>query len=165
MTATTASPAEEWVEIYNPCASAVDVTGWTLVYRGANVTGATDSTLLTSLTGLMAPGEFRLYAGIDYLGTNDGKWMETVPNANGLIGKTAGAVGLRAGAKDTGDLQDSIAYGTATPGHPFIEKQPTPAMDSDKSASRLPLDGNDRNDNSVDFQIIAVGTPRASNGL
>jgi len=158
MTGSSVSPADEWVEVFNPCPDPVDVTSWTLVYRSASNAGSTDSSILDTLMGSMATGEFRLYAGMGFTGTSDHQWI----GMNGLIGQVAGAVGLR---DNTGALADSIAYGAVAPAHPFIETKPIPAMANGKSASRLPLDGNDTNDNSVDFEIIAVGSPRTSNVL
>jgi hypothetical protein len=152
------SPADEWVEIYNPCVSPIPVGNWTLVYRGANVTGATDSTLLVTLAGEMASGEVRLYANAPYPGA-DGTWT----GVNGQIGGTSGALGLRDGPKDTGTLIDAIAYGMVTAGHPFIETRAAPAMVNGHSAARLPFDGKDDDDGAADFAIVAAPTPRALN--
>jgi 5'-nucleotidase len=160
MSGTTSLPADEWIELYNGCPDPVDITNWTLVYRAATATGSTDSTLLVTLQGSMAPRAFRLYAGYQYTGPLDGTWTDT--NANGLIGQRDGAVGLR---DNNRVLVDSLAYGAVMTGHPFIETKPIAAMSNGMSASRLPLDGNDTNNNFVDFQIIAAGTPGASNVL
>lgn len=161
MTGTTGSAADEWIELYNGCPDPVDVTNWTLAYRGANATGSTDSTMLVTLQGTMAPRTFRLYVGGAYTGTNDGTWTNTnLPN--GQIGQSNGAVGLR---DDNRALVDSLAYGAVLVGHPFIETKPIAAMTNDMSASRMPLDGNDTNNNSVDFQIMPGGSPGTSNVL
>jgi hypothetical protein len=156
-----ATAADEWVEIYNPCTNAVDVADWTLVYRAATTIGATDDMLLFTFAGQLASGAIRLLAGSGYAGADDGTW----PGGVGLIGGVQGAVGLRAGPKDTGMLVDAIAYGGAavSSGHPFIENNPTPAMTSNRSASRLPFDGKDSNDGAGDFTIIMTPTPRALN--
>jgi hypothetical protein len=158
--------ADEWVEIYNPCATAREVTGWTLVYRAAGTVSGGDSNLMATLAGQMAPGEYRLYAGIGFIGTSDGPpWT----NASGILQQTNGAVGLRAGAMSTGMLVDAVAYGTVSAGHPFIELHPTPAMAHGRSASRLPFDGKDDGDatsdgdGGADFMIILTPTPRAPN--
>jgi Lamin Tail Domain len=160
MNGSTSLPADEWIEIYNGCPDPVDVTSWTLVYRGAMVTGPADSTVLVTLDGSMAPGAFRLYAGVQHTGPKDGTWTDT--NPNGLIGQSNGGVGLR---DNNQVLVDSLAYGAVLAGHPFVETKPIAAMSNGMSASRLPLDGNDTNNNFVDFQIIAAGTPGGSNVL
>jgi len=161
-TGSSASPADEWVEVYNPCTNPVDVTNWTLDYRGANVIPPTpDSNLLVMLMGPMTSGELRLYAGAKYQGASDGVWVD--PNPNGLIGQMNGAVALRDGPKDTGALVDSLAYGMVAAMNPFIETKSTMMMSNGLSASRLPFDGNDTNDNATDFVIISTPTPRALN--
>jgi hypothetical protein len=154
-----ASPADEWVEVMNPCTMAVDVTGWTLVYRGANTDGALDTSGMIPLSGSLAPGEIRIYAGEDYPGDSAGTWT----GATGLMGQNNGAVGLRAGPKDTGPLVDAAAYGTVSPVHPFIEGTPVPAMINDRSAQRLPFDGRDGDDGASDFMLLTATTPNAPN--
>jgi len=152
--------ADEWVEVYNPCTNAVDVTSWTLVYRAAGtISGVPDSNLMVTLTGQMLPGELRLYAGSSYTGTSDGTW----PGTSGIMQQMSGAVALRDGPKDLGSLVDSVAYGTVADANPFIETKATMMMSNGVSASRLPFDGNDTNDNSADFMIIPTPTPHALN--
>jgi hypothetical protein len=152
-----ASATAEWVEIYNPCKDPVDVSTWTLVYRGASTTGSDTSTLM-SLTGSMNSGEIRLYAGSGYTGANDGQW------GTGLgLGANDGAVGLRAGPKDTGSLVDSVAYGNVISSHLFMEVSSTLPLPNGKSAARLPFDGNDSNNNGADFVIVTAETPHALN--
>jgi hypothetical protein len=153
------SAADEWVEVLNPCTTAIDVDGWTLNYRGAGTVTGPDSTFMIALTGQMASGELRLFAGNAYMGTNEGKW--TAPT--GIMGQSSGAVGLRAGPMTTGTLIDSVAYGSVTDGHPFRETSATPTMMNGRSASRLPFDGKDNNNNNNDFTIVMVPTPRALN--
>jgi len=156
----TSPGSDEWVELYNPCTNAVDVTNWTLVYRAAGaVSGAMDSNLMMTLTGQMAPGELRLYAGSTYMGTSDGTW----PGTSGIMQQMSGAVALRDGPKDLGVLVDRVAYGTVDDANPFIETKAAMMMSNGLSASRLPFDGNDTGDNSADFMIISTPTPRALN--
>lgn len=156
-TASSASPDDEWVEIYNPCSGAIDVSGWTLNYRSATNTGATDSVPMVTLAGQLAPGEIRLFAGPAYGGTRDGAWT------GGILGGTNGAVGLRAGAISMPPLVDSIAYGNISPGHPFLEGNPAPAMVIGRSGARLPFDGRDEGDGASDITLTTAPTPRALN--
>jgi hypothetical protein len=158
-TGSASSAADEYVEVYNGCAGAIDVNGWTLVYRSATAV-ATDSTMLVALTGQMASGDLRLYAGGGFRGNNDGMWGG---GTSGMLQQNNGAIGLRDGPIDVGTLVDSVAYGAVSPGHPFIETNPTMAMMNGRSASRLPFDGNDTNDGAADFMIIATQTPHALN--
>jgi hypothetical protein len=168
VTATTASQDEEWVEVYNPCTTAVDVNTWTLNYRGATTTGSTDSTPIVTLTGQMAPGEIRLFGSMAYQGLKDGTW----PSSSGILGATNGAIGLRAGLISNRRLVDSVGYGAVTaadpgpppkPGNPFLEGAPAPAMAVNVSASRSPFDGKDDDNGMTDFKITTTPTPRAPN--
>lgn len=154
MTGSAVSGSDEFIEIYNPCTAMVNVAGWTLNYRGPNTTGAQDANGLITLTGQMDPGTFRLYGGATYMGVHDDTFT------NGL-GAADGAIGLRAGPKDTGALVDSIAYGnvTLTPKHPFIETSPLAGVNIGQSASRKLFDGNDSNDNASDFASKTTPTP------
>lgn len=152
--------ADEWVEVYNPCTMPIDVTGWTLNYRGANVIATMpDSNLMVTLTGQMMPGELRLFGGPDYAGTKDGMWS----NVSGILGGNNGAVGLRSGAMSVGVIVDAVGYGTAVSGNPFRESTSAPAMSVDVSASRAPFDGKDDNNGMMDFKITPTPTPRALN--
>jgi hypothetical protein len=149
---------DEWVEILNPCTAAVTVNSWTLVYRGDQTTGATDSSLLMTLTGQLQPGEIKLFAGQGFGGANDG-------TLSAGLAQVSGAVALRMGALSTGPIADSLTYGgtAVVAGHPFTEGAPLPAMANGRSAARLPFDGRDIDDNSMDFMQVTTSTPRAPN--
>lgn len=153
------SPSDEWIEILNPCTIAVNVDGWTLVYRGPNTTGTLDSNLMMTLAGQLAPGEIKLFAGQDFPGTSDGVWA----GAGGLMGQTNGAVALRMGPRDTGPIGDAVSYGTVAAGHPFTEATALPAMTNGRSAQRLPFDGRDDDDGGTDFMQVVTSSPRAPN--
>jgi len=152
------SPADEWVEIYNPCTFAIDVTGWTLDYRAATNASGPDNNLLATLAGTLAPGDFRLYAGAGYGGTADGTWGG---GPSGLLQLSAGGLGLRSGPKDTGMLIDGVAYGSVIGNFPFLEGSAAPALATGKSIART-FDGNDTNNGGADF-ALATPTPRAPN--
>ena len=153
------SASDEWVELYNPCTIALDVAGWTLTYRAATATGATDSSSLQALTGTMAAGELRLYAGLGFTGTGaDGTWGG---GSSGLLAGASGAVGLRSGPLSAGALVDAVCYGSVSAGHPFLEGTAAAMLVAGKSVVRAPFDGNDTNAGSTDFVLSAAPTPRA----
>jgi hypothetical protein len=156
-TAGTSSSADEWIEILNPCKAAVNVAGWTLVYRSVSAT--TDSATMITLAGSMQPHEFRLYTGPAYGGSNeDGRW--STGGGTGQLAEGSGAVALRI---DTTTLADSVAYGTAVS---FIETNPLPAMAKSRPAARQPYDGHDEDDATKDFvvaPVVSPGTPRTTN--
>jgi hypothetical protein len=159
-----ASAGDEWVELYNPCTTAINVGGWTVDYRASTTVGSQDTNLLATLAGSMQPGELRLYVGPAFSGTAtpDGPaWG----GANGLLNGTNGAIGLRSGAKDTGTLVDAVAYGPVTAGNPFVEGSPAAALQANTktSVARASFDGDDTNSNATDFAVSALPTPKLLN--
>jgi len=157
-TGSAASAADEWVEVFNPCTTPFDVTGWTLDYRAANATGTTDTNQMVTLSGIIDSTDTRLFCGGSVVGPIcDGGW------ASGFMQQNNGGVGLRSGPKDTGALVDAAAYGSVLPGHPFVEGTVGPALANGKVMARLPYDGHDQNNNLTDFLVITTPTPNALN--
>jgi len=154
---TSASASDEWAEIYNPCTIPHDVTDWTLNYRASTAIGATDTNLLITLVGPMAPGELRLFGGNGFTGVKDDDW------GGGVMQQNNGALGLRDGPTSSGPLVDSLAYGVISAGHPFIEGTAAPGLINSRSISRLPFDGNDTNDGGTNFVLTTLPTPRVLN--
>jgi hypothetical protein len=157
-TQTQQAATEEFVEIYNPCASGVTVDNWKLGYRSAtNVSGATsgDNSTLYPFTGTLASGAYFVIGGGAFTGTKQGTL------ASGLA--TSGSVALRDGS---GAIVDSVAYGSVSAGNAFIETAAAPLPPSlnspGGSIERLP-NGVDTNDNSHDFATASAATPGAVN--
>jgi hypothetical protein len=149
MTGGASSGAEEFVEVLNPCAASIDLTGARLVYRSA--AGSSDSTLFAWSGGtLLAPGMRLVYGGATYTGPRDGDL------GAGLSG-TGGGVAIRAAG---GAVVDSVGYGTAT--NAFVEGAAAPAAAAGASIGRLP-DGADTDQNAADWIPMATPTPGAPN--
>ena len=148
-----AKASDEFVEIFNPCTSAIDMTGWKLVYRSAGDNGGgSDITYFTFMTSLAA-GKYFVLGGSSFGGPTDGTF------SSGLAG-TGGAVGLRNAA---GMLADSCAWATLTTANALTEGTgPAPNPPAKSSIERLP-NGTDTNDNSKDFKVTASPTPGAAN--
>ncbi len=141
-------PGDNFVEIYNPCTYAVDVTQVSLVYRTA--TGTTDI-LLAQLSDSISPNAYRLFAGPQYSsgGTVDGSFTTT------LAGVLGGGVGLRMAG--TGTLLDSVAWGASTNEGVLLG-----AITLGSTLARIP-NGRDTNSNLADFALLSTSTPRAAN--
>ena len=157
-TQTTQAATEEFVELYNPCTTAVSVAGFRLGYRAAsNVmpASASDSSTLYAFSGSLAAGAYFVVAGSSFSGTKNGTL------ASGLA--TSGSVALRDAA---GAVVDSLAYGTVAAGNAFVEgaaaPQPPSLSSPGGSIERLP-NGADSNDNSHDFATANAATPGAAN--
>jgi len=145
----------EFVELFNPGSSGVDLGGARVVYRSAG--GTSDTTLATLPSGtLLAPHGFFLLGGSGYAGAQP-------PDAafGTALSSTGGSIGIRSAE---GNLLDAVAYGSAANG--LGEGQPAPAppltATPGSSAVRLP-DGADTDDNAIDFTISATPTPRGPN--
>ena len=161
LTGVTGSATNEWVEIYNPCATSVDLSGWKLVYRaGTNVSAnaATfDTTLFAWPNGAsIAAHGFLLYAGAGYGAASDGALASGMKDGDGAVGiRNAGAA-----------LVDSVGYGAVLAGNAFIETAAAPAnavvAPPGNSIRRLP-DGTDTNNNAADFANTTTPTPKAPN--
>jgi hypothetical protein len=143
--------ADEYVELFNPTPCAVSMAGWKLLYSSAK--GSVPSTLWTGLdTDSVAAGGYLVIAGSDFPGVSQGKL------GSGLK-LDGGGVGL-SGPDDL--IYDSIAWGTATSGNPFVEGAPAGSIAVGKSAARLP-NGADSDRNDLDFSTTASRTPGAKN--
>lgn len=161
MTGVTGSATNEWVEIYNPCATSVDLSGAKLVYRaGTNVSASTatfDTTLFAWPNGAsIAAHGFLLYAGAGYAGASDGALVTGIKDGDGAVGiRNAGAA-----------LVDSVGYGAVLAANAFIETTAAPAnavvATPGNSIRRLP-DGHDTNNNAADFANTTTPTPKATN--
>lgn len=158
LTGVTGSATTEWIEIYNPCTSAINITGWRVGYRGATTAGdlnATDSsTLFTFPARTIAPMGYVLLAGTGYMGTVDGRLSTGIADAGG-------GIGLRNMA---GTVVDSLGWGTAT--NAFVRVRPAAvaplAAAPGHTIQRLP-DGTDTGNNMADFHASMTPTPRGAN--
>lgn len=138
----------------NAGATAVDLSGCKLVYRSA--AGTSDVSLGTLPDGTtLAAGAFMLFGGSGYAGAHPADRSFSTSLAS-----SGGGLGLRDPA---GILVDAVAWGTAT--NAFVEGSiaaaPTITASPGKSDARHP-DGQDTNDNSVDF-TEGDATPGAHN--
>lgn len=149
MVGSSSSASDEFVEIYNPCSSAVDLSGWRLVYRSAS--GSTDIKLLDLSSLAIGAQGYLVLGGSAFSGNAD----QTLTSG---LASAGGGVALR---NSTDDAVDSIGYGSANNG--LIEGGAAPeAPEYDSSLARTP-NGNDTDNNASDFQIAASPTPGKAN--
>ncbi len=121
---------DEWIELYNPGAAPVNVSGWIIEDEVGNTSTITDGTSIvrdgyfvaTDIPGLNNPGDLIM--------------LKTVVETE----------------------IDRVAYGNGD----VADNAPMP--DVDESAGRYP-NGTDTDADDDDFQIFAVPTPGAENGV
>jgi hypothetical protein len=157
MTATSASASQEFIELYNPSAMAVPLTGWTIEYKSATSADITTSwskkaTLTASIPGygfyLIAPKESYPLADLNW---------------TGAMAASAGVIRLK---NDAGVVIDTLGYGSTAIG---AETLPAAAPATGQSIERLPgrlseTRGNDQdtNSNALDFIIRQVPDPQTT---
>ncbi|MBN1169305.1 lamin tail domain-containing protein [Candidatus Woesebacteria bacterium] len=100
-----ASSSEDFIELYNPTDTAIDLTSYRLVKRTSS--GATDSNIVSFQSGDIIPAHgFFLWcnSSISESLSCDRSTSQNVSNNN--------SVGLRDGDTDTGTLVDSVTFGS-----------------------------------------------------
>ncbi len=161
-TSQTNAVGNDFVEIYNPTADAIDVTGWKLQYRSATATGTATWTtkrviacipIATACAVVMPAGSHLVFSTYD-LPAIEGEQ----PLASGFS-DVGGQIRLAqpVDLSDTFVTQDLLGYGTAAEaegGHP------AGAPGADETLVRS-LDANgslvDTDDNAADFAVLGVG--------
>lgn len=133
----------EFVELFNPTATAVDLSDWEVRYA-SDKGGAGPKHVFAS-------GEKIPARGYVVLSVEDGSWTSG-------MAASAGQVGL---FDDGGTRVDAVAYGAVTSG-PAREGQSANSPDPDGSIGRSP-NGVDTNDNRRDFKTFATPTPGQPN--
>jgi len=146
------SAGHDFIELHNPTDTDFDLSGHRLVKRTA--TGTSDSSIKSWTSEEIIP------AGGYYLWANSG-WIPTVtPDASTSATIAANnGVALRSGATDTGEIVDSVAWGTAT--NIFVE---TTAFDTTDLESGMSMErvGDDTDVNSEDFVLRQTPDPQNS---
>jgi hypothetical protein len=112
-TGTATTPNQQFVELYNPGATAADVSGWQLEYTGASAGRGTPviTTLATLPSGTsIAPGGYYLIGGAGYVaaGTQPADNQSFAQTSTTQLSQTGGGIAL---ADSTGFVVDSLGYG------------------------------------------------------
>lgn len=143
-TGSSASASEEFIEIYNPTTSPVDLSGWKIEYKSAS--GSSWSSKAT-LSGNLEPSGYYLVASNSYLSGLADQSM-----SDGLS-----ATGGHVRIKDASGVQvDLIGWGSATSPEGSAHTSPP----AGQSLERTPL-GEDSDNNSSDFVVRLVPQPQS----
>jgi imidazolonepropionase-like amidohydrolase len=145
----TAPTTGEFVELYNSCSTAVDLSGWKLMYRSA--AGSTD-TAYFSATSLSIPAKgyvLLIGSGSTFTGTSEGKLTSGVSDNASLSLKDSAGTAI-----------DVCGFGTIT--NSLFEGAAAPGAASGSSIARS-TDGLDTNNNASDFKVTKSPTPHAAN--
>lgn len=153
LVATSSSDDEEFIELYNPCSTAVDLAGYRVVYRAA--TTLLDTNVAAFTTQTIAAGEFLVVASYLANGQRDLAFAVNVHLAQ------AGGVGIRNAANV---LLDAVGYaptGTLV-NNGLVEGLAAMAPPAGQSIVRRP-NGNDSNTNVSDFAVTVIPSPGVTN--
>lgn len=155
----TGGTEDDWVELYNPTASAVSIDGWSI----QKTTGTGGTLVNAPLSGSVAPGGYFLIVRNGAATTQDLKDAADILASDSfslasnnivyLVGNSSNITGA-----DDPDIVDFAGWGTAS----FYEgTAAAPAIPEEKSISRSP-DGEDSDENSIDFVVLDSPSPRNS---
>ncbi len=158
-----ATYTHDFIELHNPGASAVNVTGWSVQY--ASSAGSTWA--VTTLSGSIPAGGYYLIqqaagaGGTTPLPTPDATGSSAMAAGAGKVALSSTAVALT-GTCPTGDpIVDFVGYGTAA--NCFEGTGPTGNLSNTTAALRNGNGAVDTDDNAADFTIGAPN-PRNSGG-
>lgn len=148
---------DEFIELHNNGAAAVDLNGYRLVYRSAS--GTNDVLFIEWTTGTIVPaGGYYLIASTAYDGTVVPNITYNPTTCTCSMSATSGGLAIRQGAVNTGLIIDSVGYGTAT--NIFVETATTTAPAANDSKIRNSNGCADTDNNANDFSGLTPSSPR-----
>jgi hypothetical protein len=149
-----ASASDEFLEIYNPTACTITLTGWTIRHTSINGT-----TIQTEWTGAanktIASHGYAIVAGSGFAGPGA---TVGVFNGTGVMAAAGGGMGLY---DPTGKRVDSVGYGAGAT-NPLVESAAMAGPLAGQSIGRR-SDGLDTDRNLDDFKTFTTPTPGAAN--
>jgi len=156
VTGGTGKSSNDFIELFNPTSSALDLKGYRLIKRTQS--GTADTTIKSWTTSAIIPAYgFYLWANSDYkVQTADVTTSQTIANDNGIA--------LRQGAENTGTIIDSLGWGKISNG--LYEGSPFPTNPTaNTSLVRKPVAAGARQDtgnNAQDFELQNPSSPHNS---
>lgn len=157
-TGTTSDQNDEFIEIHNTSAAAIDLNGFRLVYRSQAGTNDVGPLVAWNTSTILQPGQFYLIASNSYTGgvTPDATYSTSACQCS--LSASNGGLAIRQGSQDSGAIIDAVGWGTGS--NIFFEGTRTTAPGSGNSKTRLQLGCQDTDNNSADFSTSIPWAPR-----
>ncbi len=156
---------DEFIEIYNPTSTSVDISGWSLQYKSD--TGTTYTVIPLSPVSIPSGGYWLVARASSYTGSVTPDQTQSVF----LMGASGGHVFLanttsQLGSCTSASIVDKVAWGSGNcPETAVITAHGAGESLERKPGMSLPTCGNgqDTDDNSADFDILITPDPQNSN--
>lgn len=155
---------DEFVELYNPSSLPVDLSTWSIQYRGGAAGSFTVRNFSTATNKIIPAHGFYLIVGSAYNGAATSDFTLggiSLSGTGGTIALVNNTTQISTGNELS--IVDKVAYGTGTL---FPEGSAAPAPPSEQSIERNAVSGggggrcDDTNDNAADFTIRVIPDPQ-----
>jgi hypothetical protein len=148
--------SDEFVELYNPTNTNIDITGWSLKRKTAMQTGI-GTTLVASLSGTISPHTYFLIVSPQYTGSVHG---DISYSSGSTIGATDNTVLIY---NNDNTPIDKVGMGAALDFEGSGSAQnPIPGGSIERKPLTIGDNGSDTDNNTNDFILLATSMPRNS---
>ncbi len=154
-TGSTTLASQEFIELQNISAAAVDLSGWHIEYKSATSPNTASSwTKHADLSGSLAAGDYYLVATKGYLANTDAVWSDGLASSGGHV-RLVDSRGL---------VVDVVGYGNANSPETAAASAPAAGKSISRKvdAAGIALDSDN---NSADFDASATSTPKGATAL
>lgn len=156
LTGTSTGAGQEFVELYNPTPTAINLSGWKIEYKSATSTNMPSNwNKKADLSGQIDAQSYYLVAPKSNYPDSDSEWSSTLATSGGHIRLVDG----------TGKVIDLLGYGNANSPEGSAAIAPAPGQSIERLPGKTdPYSGNaqDTNDNAKDFLIRVDPEPQNS---
>lgn len=149
---------DEFVELYNPTNADINLTGWNLRRKTASQTGSGTS-LVASLSGTIKSHGYFLISSPEYPGSGSADMVySTTTASNRLAANNSVLIYNGSGV----NLVDKVGMGSAGDFEASAAANPAAGGSIQRKVDDTGGHGQDTDNNSVDFESLAVSNPRNS---